>query len=60
MTSDAITWEVCPACGRTAAVGWVKGHPTEFDCTAGCLPTIDQVRELSQRPSPGLTGLTRP
>ncbi len=51
MSSDRITWEVCPACGQTAAVGWVDDHLAEFDCTAGCVPSIAQVRELARRRS---------
>ena len=44
--SDRITWEHCPVCGSTAAVGWAcvstpDGHtvqtgPIEFDCPTGC------------------------
>jgi hypothetical protein len=34
--SDRVTWEACPRCGRTAALGWVDEHPVEFDCTTGC------------------------
>ena len=47
MSSDRVTWEVCPVCGRTAAVGWVDADPIEFDCTADCIPTLLQVRELA-------------
>ena len=47
MSSDRVTWEVCPVCGRTAAVGWVDADPIEFDCTAACIPTLLQVRELA-------------
>ncbi|SFO04070.1 hypothetical protein SAMN05660359_01143 [Geodermatophilus obscurus] len=38
MASEHITWETCPRCGLTAAVGWLDGVPVEFDCTAGCRP----------------------
>src|SRR5438445_11830388 len=34
--SERVTWEDCPNCGRPAAVGWLNGHPIEFDCPAGC------------------------
>lgn len=43
--SERITWETCPRCGLTAAVGWLDGVPVEFDCTAGCAPTE---QDLSQ------------
>jgi hypothetical protein len=40
--SERVTWERCPVCGRTAAVGWIDDVPVEFDCTAGCrLPTAE-------------------
>ncbi len=60
MSSDRVTWEVCPVCGRTAAVGWVDGHPAEFDCTAGCMPGVAGVRQLAERRSSNLDWLTRP
>jgi hypothetical protein len=44
--SDRVTWESCPSCGRTAAVGWTPiqrapgepflAVPTELDCLSGC------------------------
>ena len=44
--SDHITWEACPVCGSSAAVGWAgddapdpgrpHGGPIEFDCPSGC------------------------
>ena len=44
--SDRITWEACPVCGSTAAVGWTSEEtrdgrlpehgPIEFDCPSGC------------------------
>jgi hypothetical protein len=58
--SDRITWEVCPGCGRTAAVGWLDDQPVEFDCTAGCRPTAAQFRDLAHRRGPALNWLTRP
>jgi hypothetical protein len=46
MVSQRITWEMCPRCGRPAAVGWLPAvgiggdpigeDPVEFDCVAGC------------------------
>jgi hypothetical protein len=59
MSSDGITWEVCPVCGLTAAVGWTGGHLAEFDCTNGCLPTMAQVRDLDERQGPPLNRLQR-
>jgi hypothetical protein len=46
MASEGITWETCPRCGLTAAVGWLDGLPVQFDCTAGCVPTERDVRQL--------------
>ena len=60
MSSDRVTWEVCPACGRSAAVGWIDDSLAEFDCTAGCTPQLSQIRELSDRRSRTLDWLTRP
>ena len=59
MSSDEITWEVCPVCGRPAAVGWIDAYPAEFDCTAGCLPSIAQIRRFAERQSPTLSWLRR-
>ena len=47
--SDRVTWEVCPGCGRTAAVGWIDEQPVEFDCTAGCHVSADQLRDVARR-----------
>ena len=58
--SDRITWEDCPGCGRTAAVGWLNDQPLEFDCTAGCQLTAAQFRDLARRRSPAFDWLTRP
>jgi hypothetical protein len=57
--SDRVTWEVCPGCGLTAAVGWIDDQPVEFDCTSGCRPTAVQLSEFARRPSPALGGLPR-
>ena len=35
-TSERVTWETCPDCGRAAAVGWRDGTPVEVDCPEGC------------------------
>jgi hypothetical protein len=34
--SERVTWETCPNCGRSAAVGWLDANPVEFDCPGGC------------------------
>jgi hypothetical protein len=34
--SERITWETCPMCGHSAAVGWSSAEPVEFDCVKGC------------------------
>jgi hypothetical protein len=56
---DRVTWEVCPGCGRTAAVGWIDDEPVEFDCTAGCELTAAEYRRLAARRSPAVNWLTR-
>jgi hypothetical protein len=58
MASERITWETCPRCGLTAAVGWLGGVPVEFDCTAGCAPT-EQVLGRLRRPAGGSSSLAR-
>lgn len=43
--SEHVTWEDCPHCGGSAAVGWAEREgrsddaerrPVEFDCPSGC------------------------
>jgi hypothetical protein len=43
--SERVTWEQCPRCGGSAAVGWIarsasgepaQDLPVEFDCPSGC------------------------
>ena len=34
--SERVTWETCPNCGLSAAVGWRDGHLVEADCPGGC------------------------
>jgi hypothetical protein len=46
MASERITWETCPHCGLTAAVGWLDAVPVEFDCTGGCAPTEQDLGRL--------------
>ena len=33
---ERVTWEVCPRCGLSAAVGWVDGALVAVDCPGGC------------------------
>jgi hypothetical protein len=34
--SERVTWETCPNCGLSAAVGWRDGVLVEVDCPGGC------------------------
>src|SRR5687768_18217892 len=37
MTSgERVTWETCPKCGLSAAVGWVNGALVAVDCPSDC------------------------
>jgi hypothetical protein len=45
--SDHISWESCPQCRRSAAVGWIDGYPVEFDCLSRCPLTISELHELA-------------
>ena len=58
--SERVTWEVCPTCGRTAAVGWLHGRMVEFDCTAGCRLTAAQADLFADRRHPVAGWLTEP
>ena len=33
---ERVTWEVCPRCGLSAAVGWRDGALVVVDCPGGC------------------------
>ncbi len=46
---ESVTWEDCPHCRRPAAVGWVGGRPTEFDCPRGCRLSTEQLHALAAR-----------
>jgi hypothetical protein len=35
-TSERVTWETCPSCGRFAAFAWRDGSLVAFDCPGGC------------------------
>ena len=39
--SERVTWDVCPSCGRFAAVGWRDGVLVEVDCPGGCRLTCE-------------------
>jgi hypothetical protein len=53
--SDRITWEMCPMCGRRAAVGWVRDrgadYPVESDCPTGCRLTAAQLTQVFRAPN---------
>ena len=54
--SERITWETCPECGDTAAVGWrlrtsenmhgQSEEPVEADCPNSCTLSAGQVQEF--------------
>ncbi|WP_448625645.1 hypothetical protein [Geodermatophilus sp. URMC 64] len=47
--SERVTWETCPRCGRSAAVGWVDGRAVEVDCPGGCaLPSAEFARQKAK------------
>ncbi len=48
--SERITWEQCPSCGDTAAVGWIRDEPVEYDCVRNCNLTQEQKATLRRRP----------
>jgi hypothetical protein len=33
---ECVTWETCPRCGLSAAVGWRDGALVTVDCPGGC------------------------
>jgi hypothetical protein len=45
--TERVTWEDCPNCRRPAAVGWLRGRPTGFDCPHGCRLSSGQVEVLT-------------
>jgi hypothetical protein len=56
--SERVTWEDCPRCGGSAAVGWAavspvagrpRDMPVEFDCPDGCQPTLGELSRLLDR-----------
>ena len=40
---ERVTWETCPRCGSSAAVGWRDGTLVEADCPSGCRLTAADV-----------------
>jgi hypothetical protein len=54
--SDRVTWETCPRCGQSAALGWttirwITGDPllelpVEFACPSDCDITEEERRML--------------
>jgi hypothetical protein len=58
VVSERITWETCPRCGLTAAVGWLDEMPAEFECTRGCAPTEQDLGRL-RRAAGGASSLRR-
>jgi hypothetical protein len=46
-TGERLTWETCPRCGRSAAVGWRDGVPVAVDCPSGCPPAPDEFARRS-------------
>ena len=47
--NERVTWEDCPNCRRPAAVGWIHGRPTEFDCPGGCRLSARQIDDFAAR-----------
>ncbi|MGY1823847.1 hypothetical protein [Geodermatophilus sp. SYSU D00079] len=61
-TSERVSWEDCPVCHGSAAVGWRATRPVEFDCPRGCRLDGEQLRALAAslpgpRPGGGRTGV---
>jgi hypothetical protein len=50
--SERVTWETCPRCGLSAAVGWQRGTVVEVDCPGGCQLTA---ADFTRRGAKGLT-----
>jgi hypothetical protein len=54
--SERVTWETCPSCGRSAAVGWRDGRLVQIDCPSGCRPAAEDFG----RRAPFLRSFRRP
>src|SRR4051794_15948808 len=47
---ERVTWETCPKCGLSAAVGWRDGALVALDCPGGCrLAAADFARRGAKR-----------
>lgn len=47
---ERVTWETCPTCGLSAAVGWRDGTLIAVDCPGGCqLTAVDLTRRGAKR-----------
>jgi hypothetical protein len=55
-TGERLTWETCPVCGRSAAVGWRDGVPVTVDCPNDCRPSADEF--AGQAPSAAVASPT--
>ncbi len=53
-TSERVTWETCPTCGRCAAVGWRDGSPVEVDCPGGCRVSAAEFARRTRHGGPSL------
>ena len=40
---ERVTWDTCPMCGLSAAVGWRDGVLVAVDCPGGCRLTAAMV-----------------
>jgi hypothetical protein len=65
---ERVTWETCPRCGLSAAVGWRDGALVAVDCPGGCrLVAADFSRRGARRlrfrppvaPEPTVDGAAR-
>jgi hypothetical protein len=56
--TERVTWDICPRCGRYAAVGWLDGMPVGFDCPRGCQLTAGEFGRREPRGGGALPSLT--
>jgi hypothetical protein len=47
--ADSISWDACPRCGETIALGWDGEDLIEYDCVGGCALTADELAALRRR-----------
>ena len=50
-SGERVTWETCPRCGLSAAVGWRDGALVAVDCPGGCQLTVT---DFARRGAKGL------